>query len=250
MFNTADSLPVWSGKKIDYQNLINLPPDPSLDKFTVPFYLDDVPEIPYFVGRISALSSIEHVLLPFTRPQRKIVVLHGLGGMGKTQLAIRYASQFQERYRTVLWFNATDEDSLRRSFVKNAERLPKGAISQHLLDNQQDLSSLKKLVQAVKRWLATPRNDQWLLIFDNVDNPKIPDNRDKSAYDIRPYFPEAPQGSIIVTTRWKSLKIGKLVEVPKLREQKDSLTILTETSGRADLGNGERQQSFLVNILS
>jgi hypothetical protein len=70
------------------------------------------------------------------------------------------------------------------------ERLPGPAISQELLDNQQDLSSLKKPIKGVKRLLALPRNDKWLLIFDNVDNPKIPQDRDKSAYDIRPYFPE------------------------------------------------------------
>lgn len=77
-----------------------------------------------------------------------------------------------------------DEDSLRQSFVRNAERLPEGAISSELLDTQQDALSLKRLIQAVKRWLALPRNDKWLLIFDNVDNPKIPQNWDKSAYDI------------------------------------------------------------------
>ncbi|KAI9883792.1 MAG: hypothetical protein M1823_004424 [Watsoniomyces obsoletus] len=227
----------WFGKDADYQKLIALFPDLSLSSFTIPFYIMDVPEVDYFVGRTSALLSIEQALLPFDTAKRRKVVLHGLGGMGKTQLAIHYASKFQKHYTAILWFNAKDEDSLRQSFVMNAKRLPDGAISEDLLKNEQDLSSLEKLIQAVKRWLALPRNDKWLLIFDNVDNPKIPQNRDPSAYDIRPYFPEAPQGSIIVTTRWECFSIGKLLEVPKLLEHKDCVGILTETSRRADLGD-------------
>lgn len=218
-----------------------MPPDPSADRFRVPFYLSNVQKVQCFVGRKRTLLSIENALLPFTKPQRKVVVLHGLGGIRKTQLAIHYASHFQEHYRTILWFNAKDEDSLRRSLVKNAERLPEGSISQELLDNQQDLPSLKKLIRALRRWLALPQNDKWLLIFDNVDNPNIPQNHDKSAFDIRSYFPEAPQGSIIVTTRWQSLKIGKLVRVPKLLDTQDSRSILIETSGREDIVHGEQE---------
>jgi hypothetical protein len=176
------------------------------------------------------------------------VVLHGLGGIGKTQIAIRFAEQYCQDYTAVLWFNGKDEDTLRQSFVDNADRLPEGAVPQELLDGQTDLSSLKKLVLSVKRWLAQPRNDRWLLIFDNVDNPKIPQNQDKTSYDIRPYFPEAPHGSIIVTTRWSTLKIGRLLEIPKILDRQQSLSILAETSSRVDLREGEHYYSSAIGI--
>ena len=47
---------------------------------------------------------------------RSSVVLHGLGGIGKTQLAIEYIRQQKEKYTAILWLNANDEDSLRLSF--------------------------------------------------------------------------------------------------------------------------------------
>ena len=199
----------------------------------------DAPEIDYFTGRESIRASIEQILLQSTNLRRKTAVLHGLGGIGKTQLAIQYAKQHQQEYTAVLWFNAKDKDSLRQSFRKNASRLPNGAVSQTLLNDSQRISDLQELVEAVKNWLALPRNNQWLLIFDNVDNPKIPQNKDKSAYDIRLYFPEADQGSIIVTTRWASLKIGKSMGVEKLANDQESLRILVHTSGRGDIGEGE-----------
>lgn len=106
LIKIADGLPVWSGKLKEYQRLVNLPHDLSVDRFTVQFYLGDVPEVTHFVGRQSDVSSIERALLPFDKQQRKVVVIHGLGGIGKTQLAIHYATLFREHYTTVLWFNA------------------------------------------------------------------------------------------------------------------------------------------------
>jgi hypothetical protein len=223
-------------------------PNLSIPDFSVSSHLSDAPKIDYFVGREAIISLIKKQFQSFTCPQRKIVVLHGLGGIGKTQTAIHFAYQHRQDYTAVLWFNAKDEDTLRQSFVRNANRLPKGAIPRKLLDNSKDLSGLQNLVQAVKQWFDQPRNDRWLLIFDNVDNPKISQNRDNSSYDVLPYFPEAAQGSIMVTTRWSSLDIGKFVELKKLEDTTDeqpSLSILVQTSRRDDLEHG-RPESYSV----
>ncbi|KAI9889078.1 MAG: hypothetical protein M1814_005801 [Vezdaea aestivalis] len=222
--------------------------EPLSNDFRIPFYLLDAPEIDYFTGRESLLLSIGQILLPSSKLQRKVVVLHGLGGMGKTQSAFRYAIQHQQDYTAVLWFNAKTEDTLKQSFQKNTKRLPEGAISQALQDKLQDTSSLQESIQAVKHWLAAPQNNNWLIIFDNHDNPKIPQNKDQSAYDIRPYFPEAYHGSIILTTRWANLKIGKSIQVNKLEESEHALSILIGTSGRSDIGN-EPGISDLIDTL-
>ena len=91
----------------------------------------------------------------------------------------------------------------------------------------------------MKKWLSHPGNDQWLLIYDNVDNPKIPDNRRENAYDIRTYFPEAYQGSILVTTRWQTLRIGHLREVTELSKSEESISLLERTSNRANIAEGK-----------
>lgn len=195
-------------------------------QFHLVFSLAAAPEIDYFVGRASHLALIESALLPFTGPERKVVVLHGLGGIGKSQLAIEFAKKHRSDYTAVLWLNAKTEDTLKRSFAANASRLPKRSLSQELLDGPQDEGALKSILLQMRMWLDLPGNDRWLLIFDNVDNPKIPDNKREHAYDIRSYFPEAHQGSILVTTRWRTLRLGHLVEVAKLSEVDEGISLL------------------------
>lgn len=208
------------------------------EQFEMIFSLATAPEIDYFVGRASSLSSIESVLLPFTAAERKIVVLHGLGGIGKSQLAIEFAKQHRDDYTAVLWLNAKTEETLKRDFAANARRLSKGYLSQELLDGPQNEEALSAILREMKAWLGLPGNDRWLLIYDNVDNPDIPDNNSKDAYDIRSYFPEAHQGSILVTTRWKPLRIGHPIEVAKLSRDEDSISLLARMSRRA-LGEGK-----------
>ena len=211
---------------------------PQRELFQLVFSLIAAPEIDYFVGRASDLSTIDSVLLPFTGPERKVAVLHGLGGIGKSQLAIQFAKEHRDDYTAVFWLNAKTEDTLKRSFAANARRLPEECFSQGLLDGPQDEEAFRTILYKMKEWLGLPGNDRWLLIYDNVDNPKIPDNKRESAYDIRSYLPEAHQGSILVTTRWKTLRIGRPIEVAKLSSDDESMSLLVRMS-RRDLEKGE-----------
>ena len=161
------------------------------------------------------------------------MVLHGLGGIGKSQLAIEFAKKHRSDYTAVFWLNAKTEDTLKRSFSANARRLPKDFLNQELLNGPQNEETLSSVLHEMKTWLCLPGNDRWLLIYDNVDNPQIPDNKRQLAYDIRPYFPEAHQGSILVTTRWRTLKIGHPIEVTKLSNDEESISLLVRMSGRA-----------------
>lgn len=184
---------------------------------------------------------MEQNLLSPKGPLRKVVVLFGMGGVGKTQTAIHFARQHQQAYDAILWFDARDEETLQRSFLEIAEKLPSGAIPQELLEDSQDLLALNELVQAVKRWLELPGNERWLLIFDNADSP---------TYNIQNYFPETRQGSIIVTTRLQGLGIGTSIDVSKLSKN-EGISILAQTSGRVDLGQGKVESlGICVAVLS
>ena len=166
----------------------------------------------------------------------------------------------------MFWLNAKTEDTLKRSFAAGARRLPEQDVDQELLygsecrfteslnkfpqnsagkwaktfdtyPRPQNGDALDVIVSDMRRWLDRQGNYRWLLIYDNVDNPQIPDNKSANAYDIRSYFPQAHQGSILVTTRWKSLSIGHLIEVAKLSKVEDSISLLERTS-RKNSGQG------------
>lgn len=233
----SDKVKVWKGDFREMMRRILGERQSEQEHFRLQFSLAAAPEIDYFVGRASDLSSIESILLPFAVAERKIVVLHGLGGIGKSQLAIEFAKKHRDDYTAVLWLNAKTEDTLKRSFAANARRLPRKHFSQDLLDGPQDEENLRTILREMKTWLGLPGNHLWFLIYDNVDNPKIPDNKREHAYDIRSYFPEAHQGSILVTTRWKTLRIGHPIEVTKLSKDEESLSLLVRMSGRA-IGQG------------
>jgi hypothetical protein len=173
---------------------------------------------------------------------RSSVVLHGLGGIGKTQLAIEYTRRHKEKYTAIFWLNADDKESLKLSFRN---------ITQRILENQKDQSStstlasvdlngnLDQVVEAVKAWFSLPRNTRWLIIYDNYDNPWTPGNLDRSAVDIRRFLPQADHGSIIITTRSAQVSQGYRIHIQKLRDVQEGLEILSNTSNRKNIENGE-----------
>ena len=234
----TDLIKVWNGDINVLTKLIASRHRCAREKFRLTFSLSAAPEIHYFVGRVGNLSSIGSALLPSTTERRIILVLHGLGGIGKSQLAIEYAKRHRHHYSAVLWLNAKTEESLKQGFAAYARLLPKDSCSQELLYGPQNGATLTEITQRMNEWLSLPENNQWLVIYDNVDNPKIPDNKSANAYDLGLYFPKAYQGSIIVTTRWKTLSIGPLQEVAKLSQIEESVSLLEQMTGRLGLLKG------------
>jgi hypothetical protein len=107
------------------------------------------------------------------------------------------------------------------------------------LSTVNEKGDLDEVVVAVKQWLSLPKNTRWLIVYDNYDNPKLPGTADRTAVNIRRFFPEAHQGSIIVTTRSSQVKIGHRIRVEKLEDVRDGLEILSHTSRRERLMEGE-----------
>ena len=171
--------------------------------------------------------------------QRKVVILHGLGGIGKTQLAIAYIKEHRDIYSAIFWLNGKNEDTLKQSFAQMAKRLYIEYPSSALLRSAAEEKDADQIVAVIKQWLSIKGNTRWILVFDNVDNPKLPSISNLQAYDIRLYFPEAHQGSILITTRSSRLNIGEVVSVRKLLDIQESIIILASTSGRANLDQGK-----------
>jgi hypothetical protein len=169
---------------------------------------------------------------------RRVAIVHGLGGMGKTQLAAAYAKRYKDNYSAFFWMNAKDEYSLNQSFTKAARRI----LQEHPLASRLssvNIQNLDEVVDGVKAWLSLPENNRWLVVYDNYDNPKLPGTADPSAVDVRQYIPESYQGSIIITTRSSQVKIGSRIQIRKLQDVRDSLKILSNACGQEGLENGK-----------
>ncbi|MBS4169438.1 FxSxx-COOH system tetratricopeptide repeat protein [Neochlamydia sp. AcF95] len=133
----------------------------------------------YFTGREADLVALEETLT-----QGKPLVLAaqvGLGGVGKTQLALQYAYRAAPQYNFIWWLNAASEAALLQSYSSLAEKL-------HIFLTKEEEKEDKALVKKVHCYLK--ENPGWLLIFDDAEN----------ATDLNSWLPESG-GHLLITSR-------------------------------------------------
>ncbi|KAJ6073234.1 hypothetical protein N7467_011319 [Penicillium canescens] len=226
--------------------------------FELRFSLFAVSEVSHFVARKDELQMVQKAL---KGSERRTAIVYGLGGMGKTQLAIAYIRRHRLDYSAVIWMNARDETGLKQSFAHAAKRILHHHPSITYLAGALESQDLDEIVKAVKMWLDEPMNDRWLVIYDNYDNPLLDDHREKSlshasyieagagpcgdegrhlpsAFDLRAFLPETDHGDVIVTTRSSMVNLGqriRAIHLSKLEDINDSLEILASVSGRDGL---------------
>ena len=206
---------------------------PKREDFSVAFSLSDVFDVEYFVAREIELVEIHKELSG--DGSRRTVILHGLGGIGKTQLAVAYAKRHKDNYSAIFWLNIKDEDSLKQSFAKLAKQISRAHPSAIPISSLETNQNLDEVIDSVKSWLSLPNNTRWLIIYDNYDNPKLPGRTDPAAVDIRKFLPESYHGSIIITTRSSEVKIGHPIQIRKLGNVDDGLEILLKVSRRQEM---------------
>lgn len=86
-------------------------------------------------------------------------------------------------------------------------------------------------------------------MFDNVDNPKLPDVEDDLAYDVRPYFPTPEVGSILITTRSSRLRLGRSIHLRKFTDTKESISLLAKVSGRP-IDDTSQYEVYIKSVLT
>jgi tetratricopeptide (TPR) repeat protein len=154
--------------------------------------------VPTFVGREDILESMRQThfgerLTGSDLPA--VTVLTGLGGSGKTQIALKFALDFEERCSllyvhairilirlrdpdaAVYFVNAESKDSLKTDY----ESIIRSQGGAHRSDSHED----------ALRWLATQQKG-WCVILDNADNPDV---------DIFLDMPKGSHGNVVITTR-------------------------------------------------
>lgn len=193
-------------------------------KYRIPFSLKGVPIVGNFAERPMDTQALESVLLQQDSPkERRLMVVHGLGGMGKTQLAANFARRHQQSFSSVLWLDGSGESKLKESFAAFARRIPAGQIPENSrLDTTGQGGEADAAVTAVLGWLSIPDNSNWLIIIDNVDRDDQPLEEDEEAYDVMEYLPDADHGSALITSRL--MHLGQLGERWKLKRVDQELS--------------------------
>ena len=176
-----------------------------------PLRLTGAPIAPDYVERTDVMLAIEQALLPISEEVQKIVVLQGMGGIGKSQLARSYAIKNQRHYTAVFWLNAKSEQSLRTGLAQLAEQILLSAVLDSNHKIRKDEAGIEAAKAEVESWLSRELNCKWLLILDNIDN-QIPDEYyadvvatggtgQSSKFDAYRYIPQISHGSILITSR-------------------------------------------------
>ncbi|KAI1315430.1 purine and uridine phosphorylase [Xylariaceae sp. FL0255] len=201
------------------------PPKPS---FNVPFRRDDD-----FVERKTILDRIHHTC---SKPASRLALV-GLGGVGKSQLAIEYAHRARETSTQedqeiwVFWVHAETQARVEEGFKSIADTVK-------IPGRNQPKADIPKLVC---QWLHE-RNGRWLMILDSADNINVFYNNTNNkagqttAEADEPFsacLPQSPNGSILITTRNKDLacrltgSYKNVVEVGPM-DQEQAVSLLTK----------------------
>ncbi len=166
---------------------------------------------PNFTGRDHLLADL-HAALASGRSAAVTQAIGGLGGVGKTQLAIEYAYRYAPDYSLVWWVRSETAATADADYAKLAVKLDLP---------EKDLADQPKIVEAVRERLE--HHADWLLILDNVE----------SAADCDRFRPRSNTGHVLITSRnqnWANAEVLPIHELPR----PEAIAFLQKRSGRQD----------------
>ncbi|KAJ7049641.1 P-loop containing nucleoside triphosphate hydrolase protein, partial [Mycena amicta] len=173
------------------------------------------PPSQFFQGRKDILLQLDRFFQSMEQKEQKVVLLYGLGGAGKTQIALKFVSDSGSRFTDQFKINASSEEAIEMGYKQ--------------------ISSAKSLgdtAEAAQTWLKA-NHDEWLLLFDNADKVDL---------DLGAYLPKCAHGNILITSRNPQLwshtgPDKKIIEISNLVVD-DAVALLLKCAGlEMDIGN-------------
>ena len=161
--------------------------------------------------------------------------LYGLGGVGKTQIAIQYAYLHKADYDIIYWLEAKDWGTLLRSFVKLSRDDKLAMFGAPRFGDEHDAFAI---ASAMKSWFEEETRFKWLLIFDNADQI-----RDESR-SVVALIPKGQHGAILTTSRNRAAYGQLASEISEMAEN-EAIELLSKSSVSQD----EEWSPRLVRLL-
>ncbi|MFG2952141.1 FxSxx-COOH system tetratricopeptide repeat protein [Streptomyces sp. NPDC048291] len=152
------------------------------ERASVPVVWGNVPpNNPNFTGREELLVQVHEQLLTGDTSAVLPHTLHGMGGVGKSQIAIEYVYRHASEYDVIWWIPSEQPTMILTALTELAHRLGLNVGTE-----------ANRAVPAVREALRRGEPyDRWLLVFDNAENVEA----------VRPYFPTGGTGKILITSR-------------------------------------------------
>ncbi|KAK2666255.1 Tetratricopeptide repeat [Fusarium oxysporum f. sp. vasinfectum] len=172
--------------------------------FHVPFL-----ENPLFVGRDEVLMKLQSLL--FERNSRKVALV-GLGGIGKTQIALQLAYWIKEKKKdySVFWVPALSPASFEQACVQIMDACDISTTNNNKLD----------AVESVRQYLSSKRAGKWLLVVDNTDDMQTVMGLKGADNGLYRSLPQSDQGQILFTTRYRKVAVSvagrNILDVPAM----------------------------------
>ncbi|KAJ7642598.1 hypothetical protein DFH06DRAFT_603443 [Mycena polygramma] len=175
-----------------------------------------------FSGRRSIIDKMHQYFNQDVGKQQHIYVLHGLGGAGKTQIALTFIKESASLFSDMFMIDTSTVETITNG-LKNI------AVSKHVGDSKQE----------ALQWLTTNR-EGWLVFFDNADDPKINLNR---------FFPQCDHGNILITTRNPELGMYGEDSLVSDMEETEAVTLLLTRCKQEQLPKNQKTAAKIVAAL-
>ncbi|KAH8201376.1 hypothetical protein TruAng_004459 [Truncatella angustata] len=193
-----------------------------------------------FVGREKILISLQQKLF---EEQCDEVALFGLGGIGKTQVALQlanWANQNKPEY-SIFWVSALSNGAFDQAYTEIASRL---SITSR---TDEDLNEL------VCQYLRSAEAGKWLLIVDNADDTEVLFGPSDNPGGINKFLPKTENGRILFTTRSKEVARGgqfrDTIEIPRM-DLKEAILFLKHLSISEGVLQNKEQLTELLEELT